>query len=174
MNHAMSYLIPYTDSQKAIASALRRMLRDAVSAYAAMNAGYIGPDPAAQIGVQMISHDPDSGVEEFRFGWVTVQFRNDPPTETEESYPYTAEPKYDKDFLWYEWDAKQLNGPMRLVIAETFRVVNEQVQQAVEGLPPHVSYAHNLGGLTITIKPLGEEKANWRAIVKLDEKILDR
>lgn len=173
MNHTISYLRPYTEPQKAIASALRRMLRDVVGAYASMNAGYIGPNPAPQIGVQMIPHEPETGIEEFRFGWVTVQFRNDPPTEMEESYPYTAEPKYDKDFLWYEWDVKQFSGPMRMVIAETFRVVNEQVQQAVQSLPPHVSYAHNLHGLTLTIKPLGEEQADWRAIVKLDEKILN-
>jgi hypothetical protein len=173
MNHEISYLIPYTDSQRAIAAALRRMLRDAVTAYAGMNAGYIGPDPAPQIGVQMISHEPETGIEEFRFGWVTVQFRNDPPSEKEKDYPYTSETKYDKDFLWYEWDVKQFTGPMRLVIAETFRVVNEVVEQAVQNLPPHVSYADNLKGLTITIKPRGEEQANWRAIVKLEDRILN-
>jgi len=179
MNHEMSYLIPYTDSQKTIAAAFRRMLRNAVTAYAAMNAGYIGPNPAPQVGVQMVPHEPETGIEEFHLGWVTVQFRNDPLTEEEKAYDYIAFPRYEEgdpcyqeNMGWYDWDVKQHNGPMRLVIAETFRVVNEEVLKCLEGLPAHAVHVHNLHGLTFTIKPAGEEKNNWRAVVTLAEKIL--
>jgi hypothetical protein len=165
----ISYLKPYTPTQKHLAATMRRLVRDLAA--------------AMRVSSRLVQHPPESGVEEYQLPWLTVQFVSAP--ETEERLDNKADYSYGNlDHLlhtvygnYYVNCVENIEPPKKPVLIfelgffEQLQEVLLQTQVTLKSIEDEVSlrmvHSSQSKTLTISIKPVGEEKEDWRIVIEI-------